>query len=198
MSAASRPLIRLQLPHDQAKLSSSKVPLPPANIHRMEGELDPEEAASPLREHEIRNTFKLEGRGVALPSTSSCSAWATTATPPRSSRTHGRRSTSSAASSSPTTSRRKIPGVSPSPGPSSTRPREVAFLIEGESPRPPSSPRSLTGPYDPERLPLPAHPPRQRQAHASCSMTQLPPSLPAPSNTLTAAGGSHRVGTLEL
>ena len=37
-----------------------KVPLPDANIHRMEGELDPEEAASRY-ESEIRNTFKLEG-----------------------------------------------------------------------------------------------------------------------------------------
>ena len=37
-----------------------KVPLPAANIHRMEGELDPEEAASRY-ESEIRNTFKLEG-----------------------------------------------------------------------------------------------------------------------------------------
>jgi len=38
----------------------SKVPLPDANVHRMEGELDPEEAASRY-ESEIRNTFKLEG-----------------------------------------------------------------------------------------------------------------------------------------
>jgi 6-phosphogluconolactonase len=38
----------------------SKVPLPDANIHRMEGELDPEEAASRY-ESEIRNAFKLEG-----------------------------------------------------------------------------------------------------------------------------------------
>lgn len=37
-----------------------KVPLPPANVHRMEGELDPEEA-SWRYEAEIRNTFKLEG-----------------------------------------------------------------------------------------------------------------------------------------
>lgn len=37
-----------------------KVPLPAANVHRMEGELDPEEAASHY-ESEIRNTFKLEG-----------------------------------------------------------------------------------------------------------------------------------------
>ena len=36
------------------------VPLPEANIHRMEGELDPEEAASRY-ESEIRNAFKLEG-----------------------------------------------------------------------------------------------------------------------------------------
>ena len=37
-----------------------EVPLPPENIHRMEGELDPEEAASRY-EAEIRNAFKLEG-----------------------------------------------------------------------------------------------------------------------------------------
>jgi len=37
-----------------------KVPLPAANVHRMEGELDPEEASSRY-ESEIRNTFKLEG-----------------------------------------------------------------------------------------------------------------------------------------
>lgn len=37
-----------------------KVPLPAKNIHRMEGELDPQEAASRY-ESEIRNTFKLEG-----------------------------------------------------------------------------------------------------------------------------------------
>lgn len=37
-----------------------KVPLPAANVHRMEGELDPEEGASRY-ESEIRNTFKLEG-----------------------------------------------------------------------------------------------------------------------------------------
>jgi 6-phosphogluconolactonase len=38
----------------------SKVPLPAANVHRMEGELDPEVAAARY-ESMIRNTFKLEG-----------------------------------------------------------------------------------------------------------------------------------------
>jgi 6-phosphogluconolactonase len=38
----------------------SKVPLPPANVYRMEGELDPEEAASRY-EATLRNTFRLEG-----------------------------------------------------------------------------------------------------------------------------------------
>ncbi|SNT20720.1 6-phosphogluconolactonase [Granulicella rosea] len=38
----------------------SKVPLPAENIHRMEGELDPEVAAARY-ESDIRNTFKLEG-----------------------------------------------------------------------------------------------------------------------------------------
>ena len=36
------------------------VPLPESHVHRMEGELDPEEAASRY-EAEIRNSFKLEG-----------------------------------------------------------------------------------------------------------------------------------------
>jgi 6-phosphogluconolactonase len=38
----------------------TQIPLPAANVHRMEGELDPEEAASKY-EAEIRNSFKLEG-----------------------------------------------------------------------------------------------------------------------------------------
>ena len=38
----------------------SKVPLPPENIHRMEGELDPEAAAARY-ESVIRNSFRLEG-----------------------------------------------------------------------------------------------------------------------------------------
>ena len=37
-----------------------KVPLPAANVHRMEGELEPEEAAARY-EAEIRNTLRLEG-----------------------------------------------------------------------------------------------------------------------------------------
>jgi 6-phosphogluconolactonase len=43
---------------DEALLS--KVPLPSARVHRMEGELDPEVAAARY-ESTIRNTFKLEG-----------------------------------------------------------------------------------------------------------------------------------------
>ncbi len=38
----------------------SHVPLPPAQIHRMEGELDPEAAAARY-ESELRNSFRLEG-----------------------------------------------------------------------------------------------------------------------------------------
>ena len=37
-----------------------RIPIPPENVHRMEGELEPEEGASRY-EAEIRNTFKLEG-----------------------------------------------------------------------------------------------------------------------------------------
>jgi 6-phosphogluconolactonase len=38
----------------------TQIPLPAENVHRMEGELEPEEAASKY-EAEIRNSFKLEG-----------------------------------------------------------------------------------------------------------------------------------------
>ncbi len=42
------------------KAMLDKLPLPKENVHRMEGELDPEEGASRY-ESEIRNAFKLEG-----------------------------------------------------------------------------------------------------------------------------------------
>src|SRR5580658_3512202 len=42
------------------ELLLSKVPIPAANVHRMEGALDPEEAASRY-ESTLRNTMKLEG-----------------------------------------------------------------------------------------------------------------------------------------
>jgi 6-phosphogluconolactonase len=42
------------------KLLLDNVPIGPANVHRMEGELDPEEAASRY-ESTLRNTMKLEG-----------------------------------------------------------------------------------------------------------------------------------------
>ncbi len=42
------------------KLLLDHVPIPPANVHRMEGELDPEEAASRY-ESVLRNTLRLEG-----------------------------------------------------------------------------------------------------------------------------------------
>ncbi len=42
------------------KLLLDHVAIPPANVHRMEGELDPEEAASRY-ESVLRNTLKLEG-----------------------------------------------------------------------------------------------------------------------------------------
>ncbi len=42
------------------RLLLDQVAIPPANVHRMEGELDPEEAASRY-ESTLRNTLKLEG-----------------------------------------------------------------------------------------------------------------------------------------
>ncbi len=42
------------------KLLLDHVPIPPANVHRMEGELDPEEAASRY-ESTLRNSMRLEG-----------------------------------------------------------------------------------------------------------------------------------------
>jgi len=74
--------------------------------------------------------------------------------------------------------------------------REVAFLIEGSAKAAVLS-DVLTGPYDPERLPSQLIRPSNGKLRfllddAAASR------LPSPSNTLTATGGSHRVGTLEL
>ncbi|GAC1366509.1 MAG: 6-phosphogluconolactonase [Acidobacteriaceae bacterium] len=74
--------------------------------------------------------------------------------------------------------------------------REVAFLLEGEG-KASVLAEVLTGPHDPERLPSQLIRPSNGKLRfllddAAASR------LPAPSNTLTATGGSHRVGTLEL
>ena len=59
------------------------VPLRPEQIHRMEGELEPEAAAARY-ESELRNELPPGGRRSSRASTWSPWAWATTATPPRS------------------------------------------------------------------------------------------------------------------
>jgi 6-phosphogluconolactonase len=75
------------------------VPLRPEQIHRIEGELEPEAAAARY-ESELRNSFRLEGAEIPR-FDSSHWAWARTATPPRSFRIP-RPFTSWAASPSPT------------------------------------------------------------------------------------------------
>ena len=56
--------------------------LQPAQIHRMEGELEPEEGAARY-ESELRNGFRAGRRRDAAIRSSSSSAWAPTATPRR-------------------------------------------------------------------------------------------------------------------
>ena len=92
-----------------------KVPLKPEQIHRMEGELEPQKSCCPLR---IAAPQQLSpGRRREPPLRPGRTwAWVPTATPLPSSPIPTR-STKWAGSSPPTTSPKKILGASPSPGP---------------------------------------------------------------------------------
>ena len=127
----------------------SKVPLPPANIHRMEGELDPEVAAARY-ESEIRNAFKLEGAETPtfdlillgmgddghtaslFPHTEAIDSMAHIVT----------------ANHVPQKDTWRITLT----WPVINQGREVAFVIAGKD-KAPVLARVLTGPYDPETLP---------------------------------------------
>ncbi len=171
----------------------SKVPLPPENIFRMEGELDPEVAASRY-ESTLRNSMKLEGAEspafdlVLL----------------------GMGDDGHTASLFPHTGaineigRLVVANHVPQKDtwritltwPVINQAREVAFLVEGDA-KSAVLAQVLTGPYAPDSLPSQLIRPSNGKLRFLLDEAAAD-KLPAPSNTLTATGGSHRVGTLEL
>ena len=171
----------------------SKVPLPSENIFRMQGELDPEEAAS-LYESTLRNAMKLEGAespAFDLLLLGMGDDGHTASLFPHTAALHelGRLVV---ANHVPQKDTWRITLTSPVINGA----REVAFLIEGAA-KTSVLAEVLTGPHDPERLPSQLIRPsigKLRFLLDEAAAAKLPP----PSNTLTAIGGSHRVGTLEL
>ena len=171
----------------------AKVPLPAAQVHRMEGELDPEEAASRY-ETVLRNSMKLEGAE----------------SPAFDLLLLGMGDDGHTASLFPHTAaleeitRLVVANHVPQKDtwritltfPVINQARQVCFLIEGAA-KTKVLGEVLTGPRDPERLPS------QLIRPASGSLRFLlddvaAADLPAPENRLTAPGGTHKVGTLEL
>jgi len=171
----------------------SKVPLPPANIFRMEGELDPEEAASRY-ESTLRNTMKLEGAespAFDLLLLGMGDDGHTASLFPHTAALHelGR---IVVANRVPQKDTWRITLT----WPVINQAREVAFLIEGKA-KAAVLAEVLTGPHDPERLPSQLIRPSNGKLRFLLDDAAAS-NLPSPSNTLTATGGSHRVGTLEL
>ena len=171
----------------------SKVPLPAAQVHRMEGELDPEEAASRY-ESMLRNSMKLEGAE----------------SPAFDLLLLGMGDDGHTASLFPHTAgldelgRLVIANHVPQKDtwrisltwPVINQARQVCFLIEGAA-KTKVLAEVLTGPRDPERLPSQLIRPVSgslRFLLDEAAAADLPPAT----NTLTTPGGSHRVGTLEL
>ena len=171
----------------------SKVPLPPEDVFRMEGELDPEEAASRY-ESTLRNTLRLEGAespAFDLVLLGMGDDGHTASLFPHTQALHeiGRLVV---ANHVPQKETWRITLT----WPVINQGREVAFLIEGAA-KTDVLAEVLTGPYEPERLPSQLIRPangKLRFLLDDIAAAKLPP----PSNTLTAPGGSHRVGTLEL
>ena len=171
----------------------SKVPLPHEHIYRMEGELDPHEAANRY-ESTLRNSMKLEGAE----------------SPAFDLLLLGMGDDGHTASLFPHTealhdiTRLVVPNHVPQKNtwritltsPVINQAREVAFLIEGAA-KAGVLAEVLTGPHDPERLPSQLIRPSNGQLRFLLDAAAAA-DLPEPSNTLTASGGSHRVGTLEL
>lgn len=171
----------------------SKVPLPPANIFRMEGELDPEEAASRY-ESTLRNTMKLEGAespafDLVLLGMGDDGHTASLFPHTQALNEIGR---IVVANRVPQKDTWRITLT----WPVINQAREVAFVIEGDA-KAGILAEVLNGPYNPERLPSQLI----RPSNGKLRFLLDDPAasrLPTPSNTLTAPGGSHRVGTLEL
>ncbi len=170
----------------------SKVPLPAEQVHRMEGELPPEEAASRY-ETVLRNSMKLEGAespafdllllGMGDDGHTASLFPHTTALEEITRLV--------VANHVPQKDTWRITLTSPV----INQAREVAFLIEGGA-KAKILGEVLTGPRDPDRLPSQLI--RPSSGHLLFLLDQAAAAaLPPPTQTLTDADGSHTVGTLE-
>ena len=171
----------------------SKVPLPAANVHRMEGELDPEEAANRY-ESVLRNTMKLEGAETPvfdLVLLGMGDDGHTASLFPHTKALHemGRLAVANHVLQKETW---RITLT----WPVINQAREVCFLIEGSEKTAVLS-EVLTGPHDPEQFPSQLIRPASGELRFLLDEAAAA-KLPAPANTLTGPGGSHKVGTLEL
>ena len=170
----------------------SKVPLPAENVHRMEGELPPEEAADRY-ETVLRNSMKLEGAE----------------SPAFDLLLLGMGDDGHTASLFPHTAgleeitRLVIANHVPQKdtwritltAPVINQARSVAFLIEGAA-KAKVLAEVLTGPRDIDRLPSQLIRPATGQLSFFLDVAAAA-DLPTPANTLTGPEGSHTVGTLE-
>ena len=171
----------------------SKVPLPPAQVHRMEGELSPDDAASRY-EAVLRNSMKLEGAE----------------SPAFDLLLLGMGDDGHTASLFPHTAaleeitRLVVANHVPQKDtwrvtltfPVINQARQVCFLIEGAA-KTKVLAEVLTGPRDPERLPSQLIRPSVGSLRFLLDEAAAA-GLPAAENHLTTPGGSHNVGTLEL
>ena len=171
----------------------SKVPLPAGQIYRMEGELDPQEAANRY-ETVLRNSMKLEGAE----------------SPAFDLLLLGMGDDGHTASLFPHTAaleeitRMVVANHVPQKDtwritltfPVINQARQVCFLIEGAA-KTKVLAEVLTGPRDPERLPSQLIRPTSGSLRLLLDEVAAA-DLPRPENSLTTPGGSHKVGTLEL
>lgn len=171
----------------------SKVPLPSEQVHRMEGELDPEEAANRY-ESVLRNSMRLEGAE----------------SPAFDLLLLGMGDDGHTASLFPHTAALeeivRLTVANHVPQKNTWRltltasvinqARQVCFLIEGSA-KSEVLAEVLTGPRDPDRLPAQLIRPSNGKLRFLLDSAAAS-ALPEPANSLTASAGTHKVGTLEL
>ena len=169
----------------------SKIPLPAEQVHRMEGELPPDEAASRY-ETVLRNTMKLEGAespAFDLLLLGMGDDGHTASLFPHTEALH-ELSRLVVANHVPQKDTWRITLTFPV----INQARQVAFLIEGAA-KAGILGEVLTGAHDPERLPSQLIRPSTGDLLFLLD-TAAAANLPKPAETLTEPAGSHTVGTL--
>lgn len=170
-----------------------EVPLPAEDVHRMEGELPPEEAAARY-ESTLRNSLRLEGAETPvfdLVLLGMGDDGHTASLFPHTAALH-EISRLVVANHVPQKDTWRITLTFPVINAG----REVCFLIEGSA-KTAVLAEVMTGPRDPERLPSQLIRPTSGELRLLLDEAAAA-GLPAPANTLTGPEGSHKVGTLEL